>query len=432
MTAENLKLAVVGLGYVGLPLVVAFSQRKMVIGFDVNLKRVQELQIFNDVNGEFDHQTLSNLGSTKYTDNLADIAECNCFIVAVPTPVNEHNEPELNFLYQASELVGSILKPGDLVIYESTVYPGVTEDECGRILASVSGLSYINETSINHEKGFYLGYSPERINPGDKSHGLSDVIKVTSGSTPEIAEIVDSLYSTIALSGTYCAPSIKVAEAAKITENIQRDVNIALVNELATIFDVMGINTEDVLQAAETKWNFMSVRPGLVGGHCISVDPYYLTYIAQEKGYIPRLILEGRRINDGMGGYVSRRLLDLMGEHGINVEKAKVLILGLTFKENCADTRNSKVFDLIDELAKLDADIDAFDPWVDGNNTISNENFELVSLPKAGYYDVIVIAVPHSQFNELGIEGIRQFGKSDSIVFDIKYLFPAGDVDGRI
>ena len=432
MTAKNLKLAVVGLGYVGLPLAVAFSQRQMVVGFDVNLKRVQELQMFNDVNGEYDYEKLSNLGSIKYTDNAADISECNCFIVAVPTPVNDHNEPELSFLYQASELVGSVLKPGDLVIYESTVYPGVTEDECGRILASVSGLSYINEFSTNHEKGFYLGYSPERINPGDKSHGLSDVIKVTSGSTPEIAKIVDSLYSTIALSGTYSAPSIKVAEAAKITENIQRDVNIALVNELATIFDVMGISTEEVLQAAETKWNFMSVRPGLVGGHCISVDPYYLTYIVQEKGYIPRLILEGRRVNNGMGGYVFRRLIRLMEEKGIDVVGSKILILGLTFKENCADTRNSKVFDLIDHLAESDARVHVFDPWVNQNDTFPNEQFELVSQPISSYYDVMVMAVAHSKFKELGIDGVRDFGKNGSVVFDIKYLFPADDVDGRI
>jgi len=432
MKVKNLKLAVVGLGYVGLPLAVAFSQRQSVVGFDVNLKRVHELQAFDDVNGEYDHETLANLKSIKYTSVVSDIAECNCYVVAVPTPVNDDNDPDLSSLYQASELVGSVLNSGDLVIYESTVYPGVTEDECGRILASISGLTYINEHSNKHEKGFYLGYSPERINPGDKSHGLSDVIKITSGSTPEVAEIVDSLYSTIALSGTYRAPSIKVAEAAKVTENIQRDVNIALVNELATIFAVMGINTEEVLQAAETKWNFMSVRPGLVGGHCISVDPYYLTFIAQKKGCIPRLILEGRNINNGMGSYVSSRLVDLMEGRGINVEKAKVLILGLTFKENCADIRNSKVFDLINALSELGAEIDVFDPWVCKNDTVTNKKFELVSQPKTSYYDVTVIAVAHSQFGELGIGGIRQFGKSDSIVFDIKYLFPAQDVDGRI
>lgn len=416
MELKDIKLAVIGLGYVGLPLSVAFGNLRDVLGFDINKNRILELQGFNDKTLEMSDNELKQSSGLRFTSNQSMLAECNCYIVTVPTPVDENKNPDLSPLISASKLVAKYLKKGDIVIYESTVYPGVTEEECMPVLEKESGL--------NFNVDFYLGYSPERINPGDKEHKLQDIIKVTSGSTPEISELIDQLYRTIIKAGTHKASSIKVAEAAKVIENTQRDVNIALVNELAIIFDKLSIDTEEVLLAAGSKWNFLPFRPGLVGGHCIGVDPYYITHKAQLVGYQPEIILAGRNLNDSMGEYVVDKLARKMIDQGISLRGSNILILGLTFKENCPDIRNTKVIDIAQKLKVKGAAVDVFDPWIEMNSIDENENFDLVTNPAKSFYDVIIVAVSHDEFKKLGSRKILSYAKEDHVFFDLKYLFP--------
>lgn len=420
----DLRLAVVGLGYVGLPLAVEFGRKRTVVGFDINNRRIQTLRSGIDLTLEVCDQDLQEAGGLIYTANLEDLRECNCFIVTVPTPIDSYKRPDLTPLLKASESIGKVLKKGDIVIYESTVYPGATEDDCVPVLERVSGLKF------NHD--FFAGYSPERINPGDKEHRVHNIMKVTSGSTPEVAELVDKLYREIIQVGTHKAPSIKVAEAAKVIENTQRDVNIALVNELALIFNKMGIDTQAVLEAAGTKWNFLPFRPGLVGGHCIGVDPYYLTHKAQAIGYHPEMILAGRRINDGMGEYVVSQLVKAMVKASIGVAGAKVLVMGLTFKENCPDLRNTRVVDIVSELEDYGAVPVVYDPWVDSAEAQHEYGIIPVSEPEAGSYDAIILAVSHQQFKAMGADAIRALGKSNHILYDLKYLFSADESDLRL
>ena len=431
-TIDDLVLGVIGLGYVGLPLAVEFSKHRDVRAFDIDELRVQELRSGVDRTMEVTSSELKDARDLKFFNDIQDLKHCNCYIVTVPTPINERNDPDLSALFTASEMVGGLLNDGDLVIFESTVYPGLTEDECGKVIAVNSGLVYAPNKKSRDKKGvFHLGYSPERINPGDKQHRLTDIVKITSGSSPDIADIVDALYSSIIKRGTYKAPSIKVAEAAKVIENTQRDVNIALINELAVIFDKMGIDTEAVLLAAETKWNFLPFRPGLVGGHCIGVDPYYLTFKASEIGYAPKMILAGRKINDEMSDFVVGKILRLM--HGKEIKPAgcKVLVLGVTFKEDCPDTRNSKVINVIGDLIEAGCDVDCWDPWVKIDNSDKLEA-ALIANPKAGIYDVIVLAVGHKEFVDLGAHKIRLFGKKEHLFFDLKYVFHSSQSDGRL
>jgi UDP-N-acetyl-D-galactosamine dehydrogenase len=416
MELKDIKLAVIGLGYVGLPLSVAFGNLRDVLGFDINKNRILELQGFSDRTLEVSDNELKQSSGLRFTSNQSMLAECNCYIVTVPTPVDKNKNPDLSPLISASKLVAKYLKKGDIVIYESTVYPGVTEEECMPVLEKESGL--------NFNVDFYLGYSPERINPGDKAHRLQDIIKVTSGSTPEISELIDQLYRTIIKAGTHKASSIKVAEAAKVIENTQRDVNIALVNELAIIFDKLSIDTEEVLLAAGSKWNFLPFRPGLVGGHCIGVDPYYITHKAQLVGYQPEIILAGRNLNDSMGEYVVDKLARKMIDQGISLHGSNILILGLTFKENCPDIRNTKVIDIAQELKVKGAAIDVFDPWIEMNSIDENENFDLVTNPAKSFYDAIIVAVSHDEFKKLGSRKILSYAKEDHVFFDLKYLFP--------
>lgn len=418
------KLGVIGLGYVGLPLAVEFGRHYPTVGFDINTDRVAELQAGHDRTLEVDADELAAALKLSYTANLADIAACNTYIVTVPTPVDKHNRPDLTPLIKASETLGKVVKKGDVVIYESTVYPGATEEDCIPIIEKISGLKF--------NVDFFAGYSPERINPGDKEHRFTTIKKVTSGSTPEIADFVDALYASVVTAGTHKASSIKVAEAAKVIENTQRDLNIALINELALIFNRMGINTEDVLKAAGSKWNFLPFRPGLVGGHCIGVDPYYLTHKAQELGYHPEVILAGRRINDGMGPYVAEQVTRLMMQRRIHVVDAKILVMGLTFKENCPDLRNTKVVDVINEFKTFNAKVDVYDPWIDAAEAQHEYGIIPVADLAEGSYDAIVLAVSHKQFVEMGIEKIRALGKANCVLFDVKYLFPADQVDGRL
>ena len=421
---NNLRIGVVGLGYVGLPLAVEFGKKYPTIGFDVNPARVAELESGVDSTLEASAEELQEATKLEYTMDKAALAECNFFIVTVPTPIGDGNRPVLTPLRKASETLGSVLKKGDTVVYESTVYPGATEEFCVPLLEKGSGLS-MNED-------FFVGYSPERINPGDKEHRLPSILKVTSASTPEAADYVDSVYRSIITAGTHKASSIKVAEAAKVIENTQRDVNIALVNELAMIFERVGIDTEEVLEAAGTKWNFLPFRPGLVGGHCIGVDPYYLTYKAQQLGYHPQMILAGRRINDNMSSYVATQIIKRMLQKRIQPMDSRVLILGLAFKENCPDLRNTKVVDIVRELRTFGADIDVHDPWVSSGEAKSEYGLELVSEPEKGAYDVVVIAVAHNEFRELGEQGMRSFGKDESVLYDIKYILPQDAVDDRL
>lgn len=420
----ELRLAVVGLGYVGLPLAVEFGKIRRVVGYDINSQRIDELKSGYDFTLEVSGGELAVAGCLSYTANLEDLRECNCFIVTVPTPIDAYKRPDLTPLIKASESIGKVLKKGDIVIYESTVYPGATEDDCVPVLERVSGLKF--------NKDFFAGYSPERINPGDKEHRVHNIMKVTSGSTPEIAEVVDQLYREIIQVGTHKAPSIKVAEAAKVIENTQRDVNIALVNELALIFNKMGIDTQAVLEAAGTKWNFLPFRPGLVGGHCIGVDPYYLTHKAQAIGYHPEMILAGRRINDGMGEYVVSQLVKSMVKASIGVAGAKVLVMGLTFKENCPDLRNTRVVDIVSELEDYGAVPVVYDPWVDSAEAQHEYGIIPVSEPEAGSYDAIILAVSHQQFKAMGADAIRALGKSNHILYDLKYLFSADESDLRL
>jgi len=418
------KIALIGLGYVGLPLAVEFGKHRTVVGFDINSSRINELKNGTDSTLETTDQELKDAVHLSYTTNLDDVKDCEIFIITVPTPIDKHKRPDLTPLERSSEAVGSILKRGDIVIYESTVYPGATEEVCVPILEEQSGLIF--------NKDFYCGYSPERINPGDKEHRVTTIKKVTAGSTPEIATEVDELYQEIIIAGTHKASSIKVAEAAKVIENTQRDVNIALINELSLIFNRLDIDTEAVLEAAGTKWNFLPFRPGLVGGHCIGVDPYYLTHKAIEVGYNPEMILAGRRLNDNMGSYVADQVSKLMTKKRIHVVDANILIMGLTFKENCPDLRNTRVVDLVEEFESFNCNVDVFDPWVDKDEAMHEYGIKPIDQPVEGKYDAILLAVAHDEFKALSVEQIKAFGKDNHVLYDIKYLLKANEVDGRL
>ena len=420
----TVRLGVIGLGYVGLPLAVEFGKHLPVIGFDLNSARIAELRAGRDSSLEVDPAELAAATHLRCTDVEAEIAACNVYIVTVPTPIDEFKSPDLRPVESASRTLGRVLKRGDVAIFESTVYPGCTEEVCVPIMESVSGLTF--------NRDFFVGYSPERINPGDKEHRVTTIRKVTSGSTPAIADFVDALYRSIITAGTHKASSIKVAEAAKVIENTQRDVNIALINELALIFKRLGIDTLEVLEAAGSKWNFLPFRPGLVGGHCIGVDPYYLTHKAQAIGYHPEMILAGRRINDSMGHYVAHETIKLMIKRGMPIAGARALVLGLTFKENCPDLRNTRVVDIVAELQSFGVQVDVHDPWIDAAEAEHEYGIRPAPDPEAGTYDAIIIAVAHRQFRDLGIEGIRRFGRPGAVVYDVKYLFPADAVDGRL
>ncbi len=424
MDLNKVKIGMIGLGYVGLPLAVEFGKKTATVGLDINKKRIAELKAGKDSSLEVSAEELPLAKLLSYTSEPAELADCNVYIVTVPTPIDEFNRPDLSPLIGASTTIGKLLKKNDVVIYESTVYPGATEEVCIPILERLSGLTY--------NQDFYAGYSPERINPGDKEHRVTNILKVTSGSTPAIADFVDSLYKQIITAGTHKASSIRVAEAAKVIENTQRDVNIALINELALIFNRLGIDTEEVLIAAGTKWNFLPFRPGLVGGHCIGVDPYYLTHKAQEIGYHPEMILAGRRVNDGMGAYVAERVIKLMTKKRITVVDSKVLVMGFTFKENCPDLRNTRVIDIITEFKEYHAQVDVYDPWINAAEAEHEYGITPVAEIKANSYDAVILAVSHKQFIEMGLEQIRALGKTNSVLFDVKYLFPADAVDGRL
>ena len=418
------RIGVVGLGYVGLPLAVEFGKHFPTLGLDINAARIRELQAGTDSTLEVAPNDLRQAGQLRYTSRAEDLADCTVYIVTVPTPVDEYKRPDFAPLISASTTVGKLLKPGDVAVYESTVYPGATEEVCVPILERASGLRF--------NADFFAGYSPERINPGDREHRLTTIRKVTSGSTPEAATFVDALYQRIISAGTHPASSIRVAEAAKVIENTQRDVNIALINELALLFNRLGIDTEEVLLAAGTKWNFLPFRPGLVGGHCIGVDPYYLTHKAQQIGFHPEMILAGRRVNDGMGAYVAQRVVKLMTQQRMPVMDARVLVLGLAFKENCPDLRNTRVVDIVQEFRDYHAQVDVYDPWVDRQEAQREYGIDLVAAPKPGHYDAMILAVAHRQFRELGAAGLRALGKPGAVLFDVKYLLPAGEVDGRL
>ncbi|SHO66114.1 UDP-N-acetyl-D-galactosamine dehydrogenase [Pseudoxanthobacter soli DSM 19599] len=415
------RVGLIGLGYVGLPLAVAFGRRYETVGFDRDAARVGELAAGRDRTLEVDAATLAAADRLVLTADPADLAGCDVFIVTVPTPVDRHKRPDLSFLIAASETVGRVIRPGAVVVFESTVYPGATEEDCVPVIERVSGLVF--------NRDFFAGYSPERINPGDRARRLETVIKVTSGSTPEAAAFVDALYGSVVPAGTHRAPSIRVAEAAKVIENTQRDLNIALVNELAIIFSHLGIDTEDVLKAAGTKWNFLPFRPGLVGGHCIGVDPYYLTHKAQSVGYHPEIILAGRRINDGMGAYVAGELVKAMLRRRIQVAGARILVLGLTFKENCPDLRNSRVIDIIRELEAFGAAVDVHDPWADPAAAAHEYGVTPIDAPAPGHYDAVVVAVAHEAFREMGYEGIAALTRPDRVIFDVKYVVGRGHGD---
>lgn len=424
MKLENLKIAIIGLGYVGLPLAVEFGKKLPVVGFDIDQKRIQELQNGQDHTLEVSPEELKQATHLSYSANLDDLSNCNFFIVTVPTPIDEFKQPDLTPLIKASTSIGKVLKKGDVVVYESTVYPGATEEACIPVLEQESGLKF--------NQDFFAGYSPERINPGDKLHRVTNILKITSGSTPEVADFVDQVYNLVIEAGTHKAASIKVAEAAKVIENTQRDVNIALINELAVIFNKLGIDTEAVLQAAGTKWNFLPFRPGLVGGHCIGVDPYYLTHKAQSIGYHPEIILAGRRLNDGMGAYVVNQLVKGMIKQKIQVEGAKVLVLGLSFKENCPDIRNTKIIDIVTELKEYQIDVDVYDPWVDVQEAEQEYGIRPVESVSENSYDAIILAVAHEQFKQMGAAQIRALGKPTHVLYDLKYVLDAKEADIRL
>jgi UDP-N-acetyl-D-glucosamine/UDP-N-acetyl-D-galactosamine dehydrogenase len=432
-------LAIIGLGYVGLPLAVEFGKQRPVIGFDVNPGRIAELQDGRDSTREVSPEDLAQARHLRYTGDPEILRACRIFIITVPTPVDDFKRPDLAPLLKASETVGKVLKPGDLVIYESTVYPGCTEDDCVPVLERCSGLAYVRSDDARAEAperaahGFYCGYSPERINPGDPVNRLTTIKKVTSGSTPEVAAAVDDLYRQIINAGTFPASSIRVAEAAKVIENTQRDLNIALMNELALIFGRLGIDTREVLEAAESKWNFLPFRPGLVGGHCIGVDPYYLTHKAVALGYHPEVILAGRRINDGMGAYVAESVIKLMLRKGIRVSDSRILVLGLAFKENCPDIRNTRVIDIIRSLRDYAVAVDCYDPWIDRADARNEYALDcLADHPQPGSYDALILAVAHRDFVELGEAGLRRFGKSPSVLYDVKSVLTRSGADGRL
>jgi UDP-N-acetyl-D-galactosamine dehydrogenase len=421
---ETPKIAIIGLGYVGLPLAVEFGKQLPCIGFDINKNRISELEAGHDKTLETESADFELAKYLSFTTIAADIANCDIYIVTVPTPIDGSNQPDLSPLIAASRLVGSVISENNIVIYESTVYPGCTEEACTPVIEEVSGLKFNTD--------FFAGYSPERINPGDKTHRVNNIVKVTSGSTPECASYVDQLYQRIVTVGTHKASSIRVAEASKVIENTQRDVNIALVNELALIFNRLNINTEDVLNAAGTKWNFLPFRPGLVGGHCIGVDPYYLVHKAEQAGYHPQIISASRRINDKMGSVVAAEVMRLMTQKRIHIVDANILILGLAFKENCPDLRNTRVTDISDVLKDCNADVDIYDPWVSTDEAKEVFDINLAQQLVENHYDAVIIAVGHDQFKEMGIEKIRKLTRKNGIVFDIKYLFPSDTVDGRL
>ncbi|WP_407595098.1 Vi polysaccharide biosynthesis UDP-N-acetylglucosamine C-6 dehydrogenase TviB [Acinetobacter lwoffii] len=421
---SEVKVAIIGLGYVGLPLAVEFGKKIPVMGFDIHQKRIDELKSGKDHTLEVSPEELALSTQLDYSSNLEDLKDCNFFIVTVPTPIDKFKQPDLMPLVKASQSIGKVLKKSDIVVYESTVYPGATEEVCIPELEKLSGLTF--------NQDFFAGYSPERINPGDKLHRVTNILKITSGSTPEVADFVDEVYNLIIEAGTHKAPSIKVAEAAKVIENTQRDVNIALINELAVIFNKMEIDTEAVLQAAGTKWNFLPFRPGLVGGHCIGVDPYYLTHKAQSIGYHPEIILAGRRLNDGMGAYVVTQLVKAMIKKKIQVEGAKVLVLGLSFKENCPDIRNTKIIDIVHELQEYHIQADVYDPWVDVSDAEHEYGITPVEALENGQYDAVILAVAHEQFKEMGAEAIRALGKANHVLYDLKYVFTRSESDLRL
>ena len=424
MKAKDTRIAVIGLGYVGLPLAVEFGKRYLTIGFDVNRSRITALISGRDSTLEVDTAELESATHLSYTTDVDKLKTCNIYIVTVPTPIDIYKRPDLSPLEKASETIGKVLSKDDIVIYESTVYPGATEEVCVPILEKHSGLAF--------NKNFYCGYSPERINPGDKEHRVTTIKKVTSGSTLEIADKVDALYRSIITAGTHKASSIKVAEAAKVIENTQRDINIALINELALIFRRLGIDTEEVLKAAGSKWNFLNFRPGLVGGHCIGVDPHYLTHKAMEVGYYPEIILAGRRLNDSMGKYVANEIINLMTKKRIQVVDSNILVMGLTFKEDCPDIRNTRVVDVVQELSGFHCNIDVYDPWIDKEESIREFGITPVEQPEPGKYDAVIIAVAHHQFKSMGITAIRALGKKNHVLYDIKYILSAEKVDGRL
>jgi UDP-N-acetyl-D-galactosamine dehydrogenase len=421
---KEVKIGIIGLGYVGLPLAVEFGIKYPTIGFDINSKRISELKSGVDNTLEVEPELLNTAKQLSYTEDIDDLQSCNVYIVTVPTPIDDHKNPDLTPLEKASETLAKVISSDNIVIYESTVYPGATEEVCIPIIETLTGLK------LNQD--FYAGYSPERINPGDKEHRVTTILKVTSGSTPEAATLIDELYKSIITAGTHKASSIRVAEAAKVIENTQRDLNIALINELAIIFNRLGIDTLEVLEAAGTKWNFLPFRPGLVGGHCIGVDPYYLTYKAEEIGYTPEIILAGRRINDRMGEYIVARLAKLMIAKKIHIVDANVLILGLTFKENCPDLRNTRVVDMVDELKSYHAQIDVYDPWVNPEEAMHEYNIQPVSKLETGRYDAVIIAVSHKEFREMGIDKIKKLCKPEHVIYDVKYTFDKDAVDERI
>ena len=421
---ESAKIAIIGLGYVGLPLAVEFGKKYHTIGFDINQQRVDELNSGVDRTFEVERDELKLATQLSYSTDSTSLKGCDFYIVTVPTPIDKHRQPDLTPLRKASEMLGSVIGKGAVVVYESTVYPGATEEDCVPILEQVSGLK------LNQD--FYAGYSPERINPGDKTHRLPTILKVTSGSTPEIADKVDALYASIITAGTYKASSIKVAEAAKVIENTQRDVNIALINELSVIFNKLDIDTLEVLEAAGTKWNFLPFRPGLVGGHCIGVDPYYLTHKAQAVGYHPEMILAGRRLNDGMAHYVVSQLVKGMLKKRIQVEQSNVLVMGLTFKENCPDLRNTKVIDIVEELKEYNVNVDVVDPLCACEEAQHEYGIKLTPKPAANHYDAIILAVAHSQFKEMGVDAIKALGKKTHVLYDLKCVLPKDTVDMRL
>nr|MBV6629025.1 Vi polysaccharide biosynthesis UDP-N-acetylglucosamine C-6 dehydrogenase TviB [Oceanococcus sp. HetDA_MAG_MS8] len=418
------RIAIIGLGYVGLPLAAEFAKNRPVIGFDINELRIEELTAGRDNTRELSSEELAEAKHLRFSSNVDELRGCNFYIVTVPTPIDVNKRPDLRPLISASRTVGQVLSAGDVVVYESTVYPGCTEEDCVPILEEVSGLQF--------NADFFAGYSPERINPGDKEHRVTDIIKVTSGSTPEVATLVDEIYASVISAGTHKAPSIRVAEAAKVIENTQRDLNIALVNELAMIFNRLQIDTQAVLEAAGTKWNFLPFRPGLVGGHCIGVDPYYLTHKAEAIGFNPEIILAGRRTNDGMGAYVAGQVIKLMLKAGIDVSRSRILVLGFTFKENCPDVRNTRVIDIVQELRSFQSCVDVYDPCADADEINNKYGIRPIECPDEGNYDAVVLAVAHDQFREIGAEGLRRLGNTTAIYYDVKNVLPATSVDGSL
>tara|TARA_B100000029_G_scaffold502820_1_gene578735 strand:- start:37 stop:1305 length:1269 start_codon:yes stop_codon:yes gene_type:complete len=418
------KIGIIGLGYVGLPLAIEFGKTREVVGYDIKESRINELKNNTDLTLEISEEDFKDSIHLNFTSHIEDLNDCQIFIVTVPTPIDEYKKPDLNPLIKSSKAVGSILKKGDIVIYESTVYPGTTEEVCVPELEKNSGLIF--------NKDFYCGYSPERINPGDKEHTITNIKKITSGSNPNIAKEIDELYKEIIVAGTHKVSSIKIAEAAKVIENTQRDINIALINELALIFNKLDIDTESVLEAAGTKWNFLPFRPGLVGGHCIGVDPYYLSHKALEVGYNPEVILAGRRLNDNMGSYIVKQITKLMIDKNINIENSNILIMGLAFKEDCPDIRNTRIIDLIEDFNNLNCSVNVYDPWVNKSQAIHEYGIEIIDKPIEGSYDAIILAVAHSEFKDMSMTQIKALGKKNSIIYDIKYLFKAKEVDGRL